>query len=219
MRYAYQVPPVMVAQDPGRERCDGKEVSPVKITRAEPVSTFSVDVDTGSYANTRRFLTQGQMPPRDAVRTEELINYFRYNYPLPDSREAPFSITTDLAASPWNPDTQLMRIGLRGYDLARKGRPASNLVFLVDVSGSMSSEDKLPLVKASLVGLAGQLGPRDKVSIVVYAGAAGLVLQPTNNESEIRAALDRLSAGGSTAGGLDCSLPTTSRATISSRAG
>jgi len=206
MRYAYQVPPVMVAQDPGRERYDGKEVSPVKITRAEPVSTFSVDVDTGSYANTRRFLTQGQMPPRDAVRTEELINYFRYNYPLPDSREAPFSITTDLAASPWNPDTQLMRIGLRGYDLARKGRPASNLVFLVDVSGSMSSEDKLPLVKASLAGLAGQLGPRDKVSIVVYAGAAGLVLQPTNNESEIRAALDRLSAGGSTAGGAGLQL-------------
>ncbi len=206
MRYSRQVPPVMVAQDPGRERYDGKEVSPVKLTRTEPVSTFSVDVDTGAYANTRRFLTQGQMPPRDAVRTEELINYFRCNYPQPDSREAPFSITTDLAVSPWNPDTRLMRIGLRGYDLPRKGRPASNLVFLVDVSGSMDSEDKLPLVKSALAGLAGELGPRDKVSIVVYAGAAGLVLQPTNDEREIKAALDRLSAGGSTAGGAGLQL-------------
>jgi Ca-activated chloride channel family protein len=205
-RYAHHVPPVMVAQDPGNERYDGKEVSPVKLARAEPVSTFSVDVDTGAYANARRFLTQGQMPPRDAVRTEELINYFRYNYPLPDSREAPFSITTDLAVTPWNPDTRLMQIGLRGYDLPRKGRPPSNLVFLVDVSGSMSSEDKLPLVKASLAGLAGELGAKDKVSIVVYAGAAGLVLQPTNDEREIRAALDRLQAGGSTAGGAGLQL-------------
>ena len=196
MRYSRQVPPVMVAQDPGRERYDGKEVSPVKLTRTEPVSTFSVDVDTGAYANTRRFLTQGQMPPRDAVRTEELINYFRCNYPQPDSREAPFSITTDLAVSPWNPDTRLMRIGLRGYDLPRKGRPASNLVFLVDVSGSMDSEDKLPLVKSALAGLAGELGPRDKVSIVVYAGAAGLVLQPTNDEREIKAALGSRPAPG-----------------------
>ena len=205
-RYAYHVPPVMVAQDPGRERYDGKEVSPVKLTRAEPVSTFSVDVDTGSYANARRFLTQGQMPPRDAVRTEEMINYFRYNYPLPDSREAPFSITTDLALTPWNPDTRLLRIGLRGYDLPRKGRPPSNLVFLVDVSGSMSSEDKLPLVKSALAGLAGELGPRDKVSIVVYAGAAGLVLQPTSDAREIRSALERLNAGGSTAGGAGLQL-------------
>ncbi len=205
-RYAHHIPPVMVAQDPGRERYDGKEVSPVKLTRLDPVSTFSVDVDTGAYANMRRFLTQGQMPPRDAVRTEELINYFRYNYPMPDSREAPFSITTDLALTPWNPDTRLMRIGLRGYDLPRKGRPPSNLVFLVDVSGSMSSEDKLPLVKSALAGLAGELGPRDKVSIVVYAGAAGLVLEPTNSEREIRAALERLQAGGSTAGGAGLQL-------------
>jgi len=196
----HHIPPVMVAQDPGRERYDGKEVSPVKLTRAEPVSTFSVDVDTGAYANARRFLTQGQMPPRDAVRTEEMINYFRYDYPAPDSREAPFSITTDVAVTPWNPETRLMRIGLRGYDFPRKGRPPSNLVFLVDVSGSMSSEDKLPLVKTALAGLAGELGAKDKVSIVVYAGAAGMVLEPTNDEGKIRAALERLSAGGSTAG-------------------
>ena len=199
-RYRQHIPPVMVAQDPGRERYDGKEVSPVHLARAEPVSTFSVDVDTGAYANARRFLTQGQMPPRDAVRTEEMINYFRYNYPMPDSREAPFSITTDLAVSPWNPDTRLMRIGLRGYDLAKKGRPPANLVFLMDVSGSMNSPDKLPLVKTALSGLAGELGKQDKVSIVVYAGAAGMVLEPTNDERKIKAALDRLQAGGSTAG-------------------
>jgi Ca-activated chloride channel family protein len=196
----YQVSPVMVATDPGRERYDGKDVSAVKLTRAEPVSTFSVDVDTGAYANARRFLSQGQMPPRDAVRTEELINYFRYNYAAPDSREAPFSITTDVAVTPWNPDTRLMRIGLRGYDLPRQSRPPANLVFLMDVSGSMNSPDKLPLVKTALAGLAGELGRQDKVSIVVYAGAAGLVLEPTNDPRKIRDALERLQAGGSTAG-------------------
>ncbi|MCB2074743.1 MAG: VWA domain-containing protein [Novosphingobium sp.] len=196
----YRVPPVMVAIDPGRERYDGKEVSPVHLVRAEPVSTFSVDVDTGAYANTRRFLTEGRMPPRDAVRSEELINYFRYDYPLPDSRDTPFSITTDVAVTPWNPETRLMRIGLRGYDLRRSARPPANLVFLVDVSGSMRSQDKLPLVKTALSGLAGELGKQDRVSIVVYAGAAGLVLEPTSDERKIRAALDRLQAGGSTAG-------------------
>jgi Ca-activated chloride channel family protein len=194
------VRPVVVPTDPGRERYDGEEVSPVKLTRAEPVSTFSVDVDTGAYANTRRFLTQGRVPPRAAVRTEELINYFRYDYPMPDSREAPFSITTDVAVTPWNPDTRLMRIGLRGYDISRKNRPPANLVFLLDVSGSMRSQDKLPLLKTALSGLAGELGKQDRVSIVVYAGAAGLVLEPTNDTAKIRAALDRLQAGGSTAG-------------------
>ena len=200
------VPPVWVATDPGNERYDGKEVSPVKIARTDPVSTFSVDVDTGAYANTRRFLTSGQLPPKDAVRSEELINYFRYDYARPESRSAPFSVTTDVAVTPWNPGTRLMRIGLKGYDLPRSARPAANLVFLVDVSGSMSSQDKLPLVKTALAGLAGELSPRDKVSIVVYAGAAGLVLEPTNDERKIRAALDRLSAGGSTAGGAGLQL-------------
>jgi Ca-activated chloride channel homolog len=200
------VPPVIVPSDPGSERYDGKEVSPVKVARSEPVSTFSVDVDTGAYANTRRFLTAGQLPPRDAVRSEELINYFRYDYARPESRGAPFSINTDVAVTPWNPDTRLLRIGLRGYDLARSGRPPANLVFLVDVSGSMSSQDKLPLVKTALAGLAGELSARDKVSIVVYAGAAGLVLEPTSDERKIRSALDRLSAGGSTAGGAGLQL-------------
>ncbi len=200
------IPPVMVATDPGRERYDGKEISPVHVVRNEPVSTFSVDVDTGAYANTRRFLTAGQLPPKDAVRSEELINYFRYDYALPESRSTPFSVTTDVAQTPWNPQTRLMRIGLRGYDLARSGRPPANLVFLIDVSGSMSSADKLPLVKTALAGLAGELSPRDKVSIVVYAGAAGLVLEPTSDEGKIREALSRLSAGGSTAGGAGLQL-------------
>ena len=198
--------PVIVPTDPGRERYDGKEVSPVKIAQTDPVSTFSVDVDTGAYANTRRFLTAGQLPPKDAVRSEELINYFRYDYVMPLSRSAPFSVNTDVAVTPWNPQTRLLRIGLRGYDLARNSRPPANLVFLVDVSGSMSSADKLPLVKTALAGLAGELSPRDKVSIVVYAGAAGLVLEPTSDERKIRAALDRLSAGGSTAGGAGLQL-------------
>lgn len=195
------IPPVIVATDPGRERYDGKQVSPVHITRAEPVSTFSVDVDTGAYANARRFLTSGRLPPKDAVRSEEMINYFRYDYPAPPNRATPFTVTTDLAVSPWNPQTRLLRIGLRGYDLPHSSRPPANLVFLVDVSGSMNSADKLPLVKTALSGLAGELSARDRVSIVVYAGAAGLVLEPTSDTRKIRAALDRLQAGGSTAGG------------------
>jgi Ca-activated chloride channel family protein len=202
----FYVPPVVVPTEPGNERYDGKEVSPIHLAASDPVSTFSVDVDTGAYANSRRFLTQGQLPPRDAVRSEELINYFRYDYPLPTTREAPFSVTTDLARTPWNPATRLLRVGLRGYDLPRTGRPPTNLVFLVDVSGSMSSADKLPLVKTALAGLADELSPRDKVSIVVYAGAAGLVLPPTSDPREVRDALDRLSAGGSTAGGAGLQL-------------
>ncbi len=200
------IPPVIVPTDPGNERYDGKDVSPVHDARKEPVSTFSVDVDTGAYANTRRFLTAGQLPPKDAVRSEELINYFRYDYARPESRGTPFSVATDVAVTPWNPQTRLLRIGLKGYDLPRSARPAANLVFLVDVSGSMSSQDKLPLVKTALAGLAGELSARDKVSIVVYAGAAGLVLEPTSDERKIRTALDRLSAGGSTAGGAGLQL-------------
>ncbi|MEO9461029.1 MAG: von Willebrand factor type A domain-containing protein [Marinomonas sp.] len=200
------IPPVIVPNDPGREQYDGKEVSPVKMVSSEPVSTFSVDVDTGAYANTRRFLTQGRVPPRAAVRTEEMINYFRYNYPKPDNRSQPFSVSTDVATTPWNDDTYLMRIGLRGYDLPRAERPAANLVFLMDVSGSMGSPDKLPLVKTALAGLAGELGKNDRVSIVVYAGAAGMVLEPTNDTRKIRRALDNLRAGGSTAGGAGIKL-------------
>lgn len=203
---AFYAPPVMVATDPGREKYDGKEVSPVRLTIAEPVSTFAVDVDTGAYANARRFLTQGMMPPREAVRTEEMINYFRYDYARPKDREQPFSVTTDVAKTPWNEGTYLMRIGLRGYDIDSAERPPANLVFLIDVSGSMFSADKLPLVKTALAGLAGELGPKDKVSIVVYAGAAGMVLEPTNDTAKIRRALDSLQAGGSTAGGAGIEL-------------
>ena len=161
-RISHHVPPVMIAPDPGRERYDGAKVSRVKLVQAEPVSTFSVDVDTGAYANTRRFLSLGQMPPRDAVRTEEMVNYFRYDYPAPKDRSQPFTVTTDLATSPWNQQTYLMRIGLRGFDLPRAERPPANLVFLMDVSGSMSSPDKLPLVKTALAGLAAELSENDR---------------------------------------------------------
>ncbi len=178
---ARYVSPVVVPSAENRERYDGKEVNPVHVAATDPVSTFSVDVDTGAYANSRRFLVRGQLPPRDAVRTEELINYFRYDYPAPQARSAPFSVTTDVMATPWNAGTYLMRIGLKGYDLPRNARPPANLVFLVDVSGSMGEPDKLPLVKTALAGLAGELRAQDKVSIVVYAGAAGLVLPATND--------------------------------------
>lgn len=203
---AHFVPPVMVAIDVGREKYDGKEVSPIKLTTAEPVSTFSVDVDTGAYATTRRFLTGGSMPPQDAVRTEEMINYFRYDYAKPEDGSQPFTVTTDVAKTPWNPDTYLMRIGLRGYDIDTDERPPANLVFLMDVSGSMYGPDKLPLVKTALAGLAGELSPKDTVAIVVYAGAAGMVLEPTHDTAKIRRALDGLQAGGSTAGGAGIEL-------------
>ncbi|MXP26020.1 DUF3520 domain-containing protein [Altererythrobacter indicus] len=200
------IPAVQIPQNPGRERYEGEEVSPVHLVAQEPVSTFSVDVDTGAYANTRRILMLGQKPPQDAVRTEELINYFRYDYPAPQNREVPFTVSTDLAMTPWNPDTRLLRIGLRGYDLPRDNRPPANLVFLLDVSGSMSSADKLPLVKSALTKLADNLRAQDRVSIVVYAGAAGVVLDPTNDKRKIRRALDALNAGGSTAGGAGLQL-------------
>ncbi|MFL6856825.1 MAG: vWA domain-containing protein [Allosphingosinicella sp.] len=184
-----------------RERYAANAVSTVQAVADAPVSTFAVDVDTGSYANVRRMLTAGEMPPPDAVRTEELLNYFRYDYPLPADRARPFSVTTDVAVTPWNAETRLLRIGLRVYDVARSERPAANLVFLVDVSGSMEEPDKLPLVQCSLALLAEQLTPRDRVSIVVYAGSAGLVLRPTWDKEKVVAALSRLYAGGSTAGG------------------
>lgn len=183
------------------ERYDGREVASIRETAAEPVSTFSVDVDTGAYANVRRFLNQGKAVPPEAVRTEELINYFRYDYPRPATRAEPFSITTDVAVTPWNPDTRLIRIGLRGYDLATDQRPPANLVFLIDTSGSMGTPDKLPLVKAALRGLAGKLRRDDRVSIIAYAGSAGIVLEPTSDRRYVDVALACLEAGGSTAGG------------------
>jgi Ca-activated chloride channel family protein len=196
----YAPPQPFQASPENRERYAGREVSSVLAVADQPVSTFSVDVDTGAYSNVRRMLNQGQMPPEGAVRTEELINYFRYDYPLPNDRSRPFSVSADMTTTPWNPETRLLRVGLRGYDLPRSQRPAANLVFLVDVSGSMNSPDKLPLVQCSLALLADRLSPRDRVSIVVYAGAAGVVLNPTSNRDAIVESLKNLSAGGSTAG-------------------
>jgi len=171
-------------------------------TIANPLSTFSIDVDAASYANVRRYLDNGQQPPADAVRTEELINYFNYDYPKP-SGEHPFSIVTELSETPWNPETQLIHIGLQGKDIDRENLQPSNLVFLLDVSGSMEAANKLGLVKSSLMKLVDQLGPLDRVAIVVYAGAAGEVLPSTaaSQKQTIRQALTQLSAGGSTAGG------------------
>jgi Ca-activated chloride channel family protein len=183
-----------------RERYAGEAVAAVRSVAEAPVSTFGIDVDTGSYANVRRFLNDNRMPPQAAVRTEELLNYFRYDYPQASDRNRPFTVSTDMTTTPWNPNTRLLRVGLRGYDVARRERPPANLVFLVDVSGSMMSPDKLPLVKCSLALVAQQMNPRDRVSIVVYAGAAGQVLAPTSDPARVRDALGRLQAGGSTAG-------------------
>jgi Ca-activated chloride channel family protein len=183
------------------ERYDGREVSPIHRVSAEPVSTFAVDVDTGAYANVRRMLHGGQSVPAAAVRTEEMINYFRYDYPLPAAREAPFSVTTDVSTTPWNPDTRLLRIGLRGYDVASSQRPPANLVFMVDVSGSMQDPDKLPLVKQALSILADSLRPDDSVSIITYAGWVDTLVEGSHDAAEIKAALSDLDAEGSTAGG------------------
>ena len=192
--------PYMQLPRADRERYDGEEVAAVQAVAEAPVSTFGVDVDTGSYANVRRILNQGAMPPQAAVRTEEMLNYFRYDYPAPGDRSRPFSLTSDMSTTPWNENSRLLRIGLRGYDVPREGRPPANLVFLVDVSGSMNSPDKLPLVQCSLALLADRLDRRDRVAIVVYAGAAGLVLPSTSSRDQVVQSLKRLSAGGSTAG-------------------
>lgn len=173
-----------------------------KATDKDPLSTFSIDVDKASYSNARRFLTQGSLPPADAVRVEEFINYFSYSYPQPTGKE-PFSINTRYLDCPWNSGHRLVHIGLQGREVKTENLPANNLVFLLDVSGSMESADKLPLLKSGLRLLVDQLRAEDRVSIVVYAGAAGVVLEPTagNRKEVILAALDQLQAGGSTAGG------------------
>ena len=170
--------------------------------RETPLSTFSIDVDTASYANVRRFLQQGQVPPPDAVRIEELLNYFPYRYPDPEGA-APFSVGVELADCPWQPEHRLVRIALKGREIPEADRPPVNLVFLVDVSGSMHTRAKLPLVKTGLRLLASRLRPEDRVSLVVYAGAAGLVLPPTSGaeRGRILGALEALAAGGSTNGG------------------
>jgi Ca-activated chloride channel homolog len=169
---------------------------------SNPLSTFSIDVDAASYSNVRRFLSQGALPPKDAVRLEELVNYFPYRYPDRNG-EHPFAISTEVAPCPWTADHRLVRIGLQARRVPTRGLPPSNLVFLIDVSGSMDSPDKLPLVQQAFRALVLELRPEDRVAIVVYAGAAGLVLPPTSgsDKAAILEAIDQLHAGGSTAGG------------------
>jgi len=176
-------------------------------TTDKPLSTFSIDVDTASYANVRRFLTQGQLPPADAVRVEEMINYFEYRYAAPGN-EVPFSTAMNLHACPWNANHQLLRVGLQGRQIDADSAKPSNLVFLFDVSGSMNRPDKLPLLKKGFTMLVNALGEKDRVAIVVYAGSSGLVLDSTSaaNKETIIAAMKRLRAGGSTAGGAGIEL-------------
>jgi Ca-activated chloride channel homolog len=174
---------------------------------SNPLSTFSIDVDAASYSNVRRFLNQGQRPPKDAVRIEEMINYFNYDYEQPKGND-PFSINTEISASPWNANHKLVHIGLQGREIATDDLPTSNLVFLLDVSGSMNAANKLPLLKSAFKLLVDKLRPEDKVAIVVYAGAAGEVLPSTSasEKEKIMNALNQLSAGGSTAGGAGINL-------------
>lgn len=178
-----------------------------KDVSTSPLSTFSIDVDAASYSNVRRHLKQGNLPPKDAVRVEEFINYFSYDYPNPKG-EHPFSITTEFSTNPWNKKTKLIHIGLQGERIKTENLPASNLVFLIDVSGSMYQHNRLPLVKKSLTMLVDNLNPEDKVAIVVYSGAAGEVLPSTSasNKAVIIEAINQLEAGGSTAGGAGIKL-------------
>jgi len=192
-----------IAQAPANsERYQDVDPNLVKIAAEEPVSTFSIDVDTASYSNVRRFLHEGTLPPRDAVRIEEMVNYFDYAYELPKERTAPFATSVAVMPTPWNPGTKLLHIGIKGYDIARSERPRANIVFLIDVSGSMQSEDKLPLVKQTVSDFVRHLDERDRIAIVVYAGNAGTVLEPTpaSDTNRILAAIDNLEAGGPTAG-------------------
>ncbi|MEM1037267.1 MAG: von Willebrand factor type A domain-containing protein [Pseudomonadota bacterium] len=197
------------AGDIDRERYPNAEPNPVKLSSEEPVSTFSIDVDTAAYANARRMLSYGQMPPSDAVRIEELINYFDYRYDAPGADdEHPFSTFVSVAPSPWADGRDLMHIAIQGRDISQDERPPINLTLLMDVSGSMRSPDKLPLAKTALTKIIPQLRREDTVSIVVYAGAAGAVLEPTSGfePKKIRCALENLRAGGSTAGGAGLQL-------------
>jgi len=185
-----------------REQYAHYDDNPVKGVAETPVSTFSIDVDTASYSNARRAINSGRLPVKDAVRVEEFINYFDYDYPVPNDRRTPFRVTTELGPNPWNEDTRLLQIGIKGYEVPAEKRPSANLVFLVDVSGSMQSPDKLPLLKSALTLLTQQLRKDDHIAIVVYAGASGVVLEPTagDHKATIVQALDALSAGGSTNG-------------------
>ncbi len=184
------------------EEYDAIEENIFHNSKDKPLSTFSIDVDAASYSNMRRFLNMGSMPPKDAVRIEEMINYFHYDYDGPTDNK-PFAIHTSKTKAPWNDKHLLVKVGIQGKKLDMDELPASNVVFLLDVSGSMSDPNKLPLLKSSIKMLVNELRPQDKISIVVYAGAAGLVLEPTDgsDKKKILEAIEELNAGGSTAGG------------------
>lgn len=184
------------------EQFPAADVNPLKVVSEEPVSTFSIDVDTASYGIVRSSLMDGYLPPAEAVRTEELVNYFNYDYPLPQAGEAPFSTSVTVMDTPWNADTKLLHIGIQGYDIPAAERPPVNLVFLIDTSGSMSDANKLPLLINSFRLMLANLQPDDQVAIVTYAGSAGMALEPTpaSDSTKILTSLQNLSAGGSTAG-------------------
>ena len=193
--------------EPNQEDYELFVENPFTSPKSEPLSTFSIDVDNASYTNVRRFINQGQTVPKDAVRVEEMVNFFKYNYEKPNGNH-PFAIATEYGECPWNEKHKLVKIGLQGKEIPTDEFPNSNFVFLIDVSGSMNSQNKLPLLKESMKVLVNQLRKKDKVAIVVYAGAAGLVLPPTSGDEKetIIKALDKLSAGGSTAGGAGIEL-------------
>ena len=194
--------PSLGYREQGRDQFETFSPNPVKVVAEEPVSTFSIDVDTASYAFMRAALNRGVLPQPDAVRVEELINYFPYDYAPPESPETPFAVHVSLMPTPWNDATQLLHVGIKGYALAPAARPPANLVLLVDTSGSMDAPDKLPLLINALRLLLDTLAPEDTVAIVAYAGAVGTVLEPTPvaEHGAIAAALQTLRAGGSTAG-------------------
>lgn len=200
-------PTEVVPVEPNYEDYEAFVENVFESPRISPLSTFSIDVDNASYTNIRRFINNGQKVPKDAVRIEEMVNFFKYQYPQP-ADEHPFSINSEYSDCPWNTNNKIVRIGLQGKTIENESLPASNMVFLIDVSGSMAQANKLPLVVQSLKVLTNQLRKEDKVAIVVYAGAAGLVLPPTSGDKKmtITDALDKLSAGGSTAGGQGITL-------------
>jgi Ca-activated chloride channel family protein len=189
-------------RDQGRDKFTEIKTNAVKIAKEEPVSTFSIDVDTASYSFVRGSLNQNVLPQKDAVRVEEMINYFPYDYAAPADKAVPFKASVSVFPTPWNADTKLLHIGIKGFSLNGQEKPKSNLVFLIDTSGSMDSPDKLPLLVNAFKMLVDTMGPEDTVSIVAYAGSAGTVLEPTKakDKAKIISALDRLMAGGSTAG-------------------
>lgn len=193
----------VLPQTQNRDKFENVKSNPVKSVTTEPVSTFSVDVDTASYAYLRSSLNNNQMPNPDSIRVEELVNYFDYKYETPTDKSEPFKANVQIMPTPWNEGTKLMSIGIKGYELVESEQPDSNLVFLIDTSGSMNQANKLPLLRNSFKLLLNSLKPTDTISIVAYAGSAGTVLEPTQvrDKRKILSALDRLNAGGSTAGG------------------